>query len=150
MPVSAAGSVVGGAVLVLLVAGGAVVTVLWSGARPDRRTRPVEPADRVDVALGPDGVPAAAGRLSLPGQRYGPVGQTTQGAGGGPGDAGNRHPPAGRVLDVPDRLQHEPLAVLGLLPPTGGLEEIGGSTYQKWDFVVFVNESTSTFSCDPP
>ncbi|MFN8050144.1 MAG: hypothetical protein U0Q22_01780 [Acidimicrobiales bacterium] len=32
-------------------------------------------------------------------------------------------------------------------PKSGGLDEQGGSTYQKWDFGVFVNESTSTFEC---
>ena len=30
----------------------------------------------------------------------------------------------------------------------GQLDEMGGTTYQKWDFVVFSNESTSTFDCD--
>ena len=33
-------------------------------------------------------------------------------------------------------------------PTGGGLEERGGQTYQKWDFVVFANESTTTFTCD--
>ena len=33
-------------------------------------------------------------------------------------------------------------------PRAGGLDEMGGQTYQRWDFVVFVNESTSTFACD--
>lgn len=28
------------------------------------------------------------------------------------------------------------------------LSEQGGQTYQKWDFVVFANESTTTFVCD--
>lgn len=32
-------------------------------------------------------------------------------------------------------------------PRDGGLDEAGGSTYQRWDFVAFVNESTSTFTC---
>ena len=37
--------------------------------------------------------------------------------------------------------------------PTGSgtsrsLDEQGGQTYQKWDFVVFSNESTTTFACD--
>lgn len=31
----------------------------------------------------------------------------------------------------------------------GELDEKGGTTYQKWDFVVFSNESTTTFECDP-
>mgnify|MGYP000358957552 CR=1 FL=1 len=35
-------------------------------------------------------------------------------------------------------------------PHDGGLDERGGTTYQKWDFGVFVNESTSTFTCDAP
>lgn len=30
----------------------------------------------------------------------------------------------------------------------GGLEERGGTTYQRWDFGVYVNESTSTFTCE--
>lgn len=30
----------------------------------------------------------------------------------------------------------------------GRLDEQGGSTYQRWDFGVFANETTSTFSCD--
>lgn len=29
----------------------------------------------------------------------------------------------------------------------GTLEETGGQTYQKWDFAVFVSETTSTFTC---
>ena len=33
-------------------------------------------------------------------------------------------------------------------PRDGGLDESGGDTYQKWDFVVFSNESTTTFECD--
>lgn len=33
-------------------------------------------------------------------------------------------------------------------PHDGGLDEAGGSTYQRWDFGVFANESTSTFTCD--
>lgn len=30
----------------------------------------------------------------------------------------------------------------------GDLTERGGTTYQRWDFGVYVNESTSTFTCD--
>ena len=30
----------------------------------------------------------------------------------------------------------------------GRLEEQGGTTFQRWDFGVFVNESTSTFACE--
>lgn len=30
----------------------------------------------------------------------------------------------------------------------GLLDEQGGSTYQRWDFGVFANETTSTFACD--
>lgn len=33
-------------------------------------------------------------------------------------------------------------------PVEGGLVEAGGTTFQRWDFGVFVNESTSTFTCD--
>jgi len=33
-------------------------------------------------------------------------------------------------------------------PRDGGMEEEGGTTYQKWDFGVFVSESTTTFKCE--
>ncbi len=33
-------------------------------------------------------------------------------------------------------------------PRDGGLDEIGGATYQKWDFGVFVSETTSNFECE--
>ena len=33
-------------------------------------------------------------------------------------------------------------------PVPGGLDEAGGQTHQRWDFVVFANDSTSTFVCD--
>ena len=29
----------------------------------------------------------------------------------------------------------------------GGLDEVGGQTYERWDFVVFKVDSTSTFTC---
>lgn len=32
-------------------------------------------------------------------------------------------------------------------PRDGGLDEVGGTTFQRWDFGVYVNESTSTFTC---
>lgn len=35
-------------------------------------------------------------------------------------------------------------------PTDGGLDEAGGTTFQRWDFVVFVQESESTFDCDAP
>jgi hypothetical protein len=34
-------------------------------------------------------------------------------------------------------------------PRDGGLEEVGGTSYQRWDFTVFAQETTSTFVCDP-
>jgi len=33
-------------------------------------------------------------------------------------------------------------------PRNGGLDEVGGTTYQKWDFGVFVSETTTNFTCD--
>ena len=33
-------------------------------------------------------------------------------------------------------------------PTDAGLEEAGGETFQRWDFVVMSNESTSVFECD--
>jgi len=33
-------------------------------------------------------------------------------------------------------------------PRHGDLDEAGGTSYQKWDFGVLVNETTSTFVCD--
>jgi hypothetical protein len=33
-------------------------------------------------------------------------------------------------------------------PHQGSLDEAGGTSYQRWDFTVFVQETTSTFVCD--
>jgi hypothetical protein len=35
-------------------------------------------------------------------------------------------------------------------PRGGGLVELGGETFERWDFVVTKYDSTSTFTCDPP
>jgi hypothetical protein len=35
-------------------------------------------------------------------------------------------------------------------PRAGGLVEMGGETFERWDFVVTKYDSTSTFTCDPP
>lgn len=35
-------------------------------------------------------------------------------------------------------------------PRNGGLVELGGQTFERWDFVVTKYDSTSQFSCDPP
>ncbi|MEZ5238330.1 MAG: hypothetical protein R2716_05095 [Microthrixaceae bacterium] len=35
-------------------------------------------------------------------------------------------------------------------PEDGGLVEVGGQTYQRWDFGAFANETTSTFECVAP
>lgn len=34
-------------------------------------------------------------------------------------------------------------------PRNGGLVELGGQTFERWDFVVTKYDSTSTFTCDP-
>jgi len=33
-------------------------------------------------------------------------------------------------------------------PRNGGLDEVGGVTYQKWDFGIFVSETKTTFTCE--
>jgi hypothetical protein len=35
-------------------------------------------------------------------------------------------------------------------PRSGGLVELGGETFERWDFVFTKYDSTSTFTCDPP
>jgi hypothetical protein len=35
-------------------------------------------------------------------------------------------------------------------PRNGGLVELGGQTFERWDFVVTKYDSTSTFACAPP
>ncbi len=35
-------------------------------------------------------------------------------------------------------------------PRNGGLVELGGQTFERWDFVFTKYDSTSTFTCDPP
>lgn len=35
-------------------------------------------------------------------------------------------------------------------PTDGGLDEVGGTSFQRWDFGAFANETTSTFECDSP
>lgn len=35
-------------------------------------------------------------------------------------------------------------------PRDGGLVELGGQTFERWDFVVTKYDSTSRFTCDPP
>ena len=35
-------------------------------------------------------------------------------------------------------------------PTDGGLDEVGGQSFQRWDFGAFANETTSTFECDAP
>jgi hypothetical protein len=35
-------------------------------------------------------------------------------------------------------------------PRVGGLVELGGQTFERWDFVFTKYDSTSTFACDPP
>ena len=35
-------------------------------------------------------------------------------------------------------------------PRDGGLVELGGQTFERWDFVFTKYDSTSTFTCDPP
>ncbi len=35
-------------------------------------------------------------------------------------------------------------------PRNGGLVELGGQTFERWDFVFTTYDSTSTFTCDPP
>ena len=35
-------------------------------------------------------------------------------------------------------------------PHDGGLDEVGGQGYQRWDFGAFASETTSTFECDSP
>ena len=35
-------------------------------------------------------------------------------------------------------------------PRHGGLVELGGQTFERWDFVFTKYDSTSTFTCDPP
>jgi hypothetical protein len=35
-------------------------------------------------------------------------------------------------------------------PRNGGLVELGGETFERWDFVVTKYDSTSTFACNPP
>lgn len=35
-------------------------------------------------------------------------------------------------------------------PRDGGLDEVGGRTFQRWDFGAFASETTSSFECDAP
>jgi hypothetical protein len=35
-------------------------------------------------------------------------------------------------------------------PVDGGLDEAGGSSFQRWNFGALINETTSTFACDSP
>jgi len=35
-------------------------------------------------------------------------------------------------------------------PRNGGLVELGGQTFERWDFVFTKYDSTSNFTCDPP
>lgn len=35
-------------------------------------------------------------------------------------------------------------------PRAGGLVELGGETFERWDFVFTKYDSTSTFTCEPP
>jgi len=35
-------------------------------------------------------------------------------------------------------------------PRNGGLDELGGQTFERWDFVFTKYDSTSKFTCDPP
>jgi hypothetical protein len=35
-------------------------------------------------------------------------------------------------------------------PRDGGLVEMGGETFERWDFVFTTYDSTSTFTCEPP
>jgi hypothetical protein len=35
-------------------------------------------------------------------------------------------------------------------PRNGGLVELGGQTFERWDFVFTTYDSTSKFTCDPP
>ena len=35
-------------------------------------------------------------------------------------------------------------------PRVGGLVELGGQTFERWDFVFTKYDSTSSFTCDPP
>jgi hypothetical protein len=35
-------------------------------------------------------------------------------------------------------------------PSDGGLTEVGGTSFQRWDFGAFANETTTTVTCDAP
>lgn len=144
------GLIAGAVVLAVLAAGGAVFAVLWSrgGAGPV----PLEESRRPTGST----MPSAPAVLRPPQGLY-----LYRGSGSDRLDAPPKEQAEGP--DMPATVTHRPDGCWTFridystnhwqswdyCPRQGGLEEIGGSTYQKWDFVVFVSESTSTFVCDP-
>ena len=140
-----------GIVLAVLVAGGGVVAVRWvrGSARPAslsdtrRPTGTTLPSSRT-VLRPPQGVYRYTGsgtdKLDRPPkeQAQGPDMPATV----------THHPDGCWTFRIDYSTNH--WQSWDYCPRNGGLDEQGGTTYQKWDFGVFVNESTSTFTCNSP
>ena len=143
---------IGALVVVALLAGGALVAARWSQGK----ARPVE---ITDVAR-PTGttLPPSPNVLRPPQGVYRYEGSGTD------------------SLDKPPRTQAEGPSMPGVVRhrkdgcwsfridystnhwqrwdycPTegGGLDEVGGAAFQRWNFGAFTNETTSTFDCEAP
>jgi hypothetical protein len=142
---------IAGVAVALVVGAGGFVTVRWSHGR----ARPVDLADVVrptgdDLAPAPEVLRPPQGVYLYRGSGTDALSKPPSTQAEGPSMPGIvRHRKDGcwtfRIDYSTNHWQR-----WDYCPKAGGLDEVGGAAYQRWNFGAFTNETTSTFDCDAP